>query len=417
MNSQGGKASTNASRMSKRTNGQTSAQSKVQNNGNSSKNEARQKGAPPRQRRRNRGGQNLSNTYNGAGRLGLGSANMSRTKKTHLLDEDEYITDVNGSVAFATNQFSINPGQSSTFPWGNKIASLYEKYEFTYLEFYYRREVSEFSTNGQAGKVMLSCDYDASDGPPTSKQQVLDTEPHVDGMPCTPNISLIIDCRQLRRQDGCYVRPGVQPANTDIKTYDAGNLFISTFGNTNATVIGELRVRYKCLLSVPVLESGSSQSGQAGSYLTITSALAGEVSAATTVAAPLFANSTTPIVVANGIGAVVATSGLITLLAGSYLIESNCISWSLTVSVTAGHLLVCNQITPGTGDVNASSILGAEAAAGVNDTLGHLPWLMSSDPFIWNTSIQGTTICAQADITFAGGGTALNQAYLKITQL
>jgi len=192
--------------------------------------------------------QDLANTQLGTGGLKLSSANRGTTRKHQYIEEDEYIGEVNGSVAFSTTAYPINPGQSSTFPWACKIAALYEKYRFVSIEFYYRREVSEYATNGQTGKVMLSCDYDASDSAPTSKQQVLDTEPHEDGMPCKDTIVLRLDCDQMQRQDGCYVRPGTQPVNTDIKTYDAGNLYVSTYGNANTSVLGELRVRYKCFL-------------------------------------------------------------------------------------------------------------------------------------------------------------------------
>jgi len=88
------------------------------------------------------------------------STSAATTRRGQIIEEDEYIADIVGSTAFATTAYPVNPGQSNTFPWANKIASLYEKYDFERLEFYYRREVSEFATNGQAGKVMLSFDYD-----------------------------------------------------------------------------------------------------------------------------------------------------------------------------------------------------------------------------------------------------------------
>jgi len=190
------------------------------------------------------------------GALGLGSGvSGATTRRAQVISEDEYIGEVAGSVGFAVSQYPCNPGQASTFPWGNRIAALYEEYDFEMLEFYYKREVSEFATNGQAGKVILSFDYDASDLAPTSKQQVEDTVPHQDGMPCTPIIRLSIDCARLRKNPAKYVRPGAQPANTDIKTYDCGTLNVSTQGNTNTSTIGELRVRYRCRLSEPVLEA------------------------------------------------------------------------------------------------------------------------------------------------------------------
>jgi len=328
-----------------------------------------------------------------------------------MIDEDEYIQDINGSVAFATTQFPINPGQSTTFPWGFKIAGLYEKYEFQYLEFYYRREVSEFATNGQAGKVMLSVDFDASDGAPTTKQQVLDTEPHVDGMPCTEKISLVVDCRQLRHSDGCYVRPGLQPANTDIKTYDAGNFFISTYGNTNTSAIGELRVRYKVLVSVPVLESGNPQTGVSGSYFLVTSNHSGEPAAATTVYKALFTSTTVPVVAANGIGATLATSGLVTLLPGSYLIEGYNMATN-SAAISSAELVIAQVATPATDLI----VGGASGATATVASTGFEGFYSVPIPVFWNTSLFGLTVALQSEVTYTSGA-AINQGYLKITQI
>jgi hypothetical protein len=150
-----------------------------------------------------------------------------------------------------------------TFPWANKIAQLYEEYDFEYLEFYYKREVSEFAVNGQAGKIILSFDYDASDSAPTTKQQVEDTVPHADAMPCTPMLRLPIDCARIRKNPAKFVRFSALPPNTDLKTYDAGNLFVSTVGCTNSSLIGELHVGYRCRLSEPVLEVAPFAGGSA----------------------------------------------------------------------------------------------------------------------------------------------------------
>jgi hypothetical protein len=409
MNSQRGKVSTNASRQNK---SQKQRQaSKSQTNARRNNNHVNR---PKPQTRRVP--QDLRFKQGGSGRLGLSSSNSARVQKSHLIDEDEYITDINGSVAFATTQFSINPGQSGTFPWGYKIAGLYEKYNFQYLEFYYTREVSEYSTNGQAGKVMLSVDFDASDGAPTTKQQVLDTVPHEDGMPCKERISLIVPVNELNNQDSKYVRPGAQPANTDIKTYDAGNLFVSTYGNTNTTVIGELRVRYRVLVSVPILESAAAPSGQPGSYLQLSSSLLGETAAATTVFAPLFASATSPVVVANGIGATIASTGLITLLPGVYLIEC-CNSFSDTAAtVSAGRITIGQSAVAATDLSYNSSDYGFETADGSDIIIPHATWFAGCMPSTWNTSLYGLNICLQASGTYASG-TCLNQGYLKITQL
>jgi len=356
-------------------------------------------------------GQNQRNKMGGTGRLGLSSTNSStQSRRAQIIEEDEYIADVFGSVAFVATAYPVNIGQSGTFPWGYKIASLYEKYDFEFIEFYYRRQVSEFATNGQAGKVFLSADYDASDSPPGGKQQVEDTVPHIDGMPCAEQLVLRLDTALIRKGDAKFVRPGLPPANTDIKTYDCANLYVSTAGNTNATVIGELRVRYRCRLSVPVLES-SATSGFAGTQMLITSALAGEASAATNTYNTLFASTTNPIVLTNTIGAVLTSTGLITVNAGTYLLEYFNTGSDSSAALTGGSLEFNNVVTANTGVILTS---GAGTVV-TGDVSGHNDW-QNTISLVWPTSLYGTSIAAQAALTFASGS-GLNHGNLRITQL
>lgn len=264
-----------------------------------------------RNRRRNRGIDG-GNT----GRIGLGM-NASRSGPRNIpriVSGDEYIADINGSASFAVTSYPINPGQSLTFPRLSKEAVLYEKYAVEMLEFYYKREVSEFATNGQAGKLMLSADFDASDAPPTTKQQVMDSAPHVDGMPCAPILELRLSARDCNDSDGKlhYVRPGGLPGAADIKTYDVGNLFVSTSGNTNGNLIGELHVRYRFRLEVPVLEP--SNSAPANNSVAWFQSSAAEAGGATGVAANLLMATAST----NGLSAV-NTSGSIVLPPGNYL--------------------------------------------------------------------------------------------------
>jgi hypothetical protein len=357
-------------------------------------------------------GQHQRNKVGGTGRLGLSSTNSStQSRRAQIIEEDEYIADVFGSVAFVATAYPVNIGQSGTFPWGYKIASLYEKYDFEFIEFYYRRQVSEFATNGQAGKVFLSADYDASDSPPGGKQQVEDTAPHIDGMPCSEQLVLRLDPKVIRKGDAKFVRPGLLPANTDIKTYDCANLYVSTAGNTNTTVIGELRVRYRCKLSVPVLETGVTTTGSAGAQMLISSAIAGEAAAATTVYNALFASTTNPIVLANGIGAVLASTGLITVNAGTYLLEYWNTGSDSAAALTAGTLEFNNVVTANTGTVLTS---GAGTVV-TGDVSGHNDW-QNTISLVWPTALYGTSIAAQAALTYASGS-ALNHGNLRITQL
>lgn len=362
-------------------------------------------------------GQNLTNVSLSTGNLNMASGNLGTSRvRVHVLEQDEYIGEISGSTGFATTQYSINPGQSSTFPWGNKIASLFERYQFEYLEFYYRREVSEFATNGSAGKIILSADYDASDSPPTSKQQVEDTIPHVDGMPCVEKLSLVLNPTELLgNPKGRYVRPGAQPSNTDIKTYDAGNLFVSTSGNTNTTAIGELRVKYRVILYVPVLESGSGASGQAGAQFVLTSALGGEAAAATTTYGLLFASATNPIVVQNSIGASVASTGLVTLPSGTYLIESGCSSTDSAADVSALGTVLTYQTTNLNTHYNTAST-ASTVLESTGSSSAHQVSTALTLPFTWVTSVSGTVVGVGAAATYASG-TCLNNGWLRITLL
>jgi len=192
------------------------------------------------------------------------------------------------------------------------LQKILKKYEFEFLEFYYKREVSEFATNGQVGKVMLSFDPDASDGPPSTKQNVEDSDPHVDGMPCE-NIILVVPPRMLKTlNDAHYVRPAGLPGGNDIKTFDVGNLFVSTQGIVNNVEIGELHVRYRVRLSIPVLpNSVAAPANNSVSMFQSTSAQTFTTAVATT---SLNATATT-----NGLN-VVNTAGSMVPPIGNYLV-------------------------------------------------------------------------------------------------
>jgi len=287
-------------------------------------------GKNPTQKQRQRP-RRKNNPNGGQSRMlaGKGSVrNASTNRKSMLLEEDEYIGEVTGAATaanFGTTQFPVNIGQAGTFPWGaGVVKNNFEKYQFEYLEFYYKREVSEFATNGTTGKVMLHFDGDASDAPPLTKQQVEDTDPHKDGMPCE-NISLVIPRKFLNKlNDGHFIRPAGLPGASDIKTYDVGNFYISTQGlANNSAVVGELHVRYRCRVFHPILETiANAPTNNQVSLFQSASAQA----QTTTVAANLLAAT----VVANGLN-VVNTSGSFVPPVGNYLVDVN-VSGKDTVS-------------------------------------------------------------------------------------
>jgi hypothetical protein len=156
---------------------------------------------------------------------------------------DENIGTVIGTSAFTVGTYSINPGQSSTFPRLSKIAALYERYRFKKLEFYFLHDVSQYASQGQSGLVVMSTLFDAASSPPTTKVQMEATNPRVICMP-NQNSKLIVPVSHLHpRGLPLFVRPGQLPGGTDIKTYDAGNLYIAAQGMVGTGEVGELHVR------------------------------------------------------------------------------------------------------------------------------------------------------------------------------
>jgi len=296
----------------------------------------------------------------------------SRARRSRVEVEDEYVMDIAGSVSFATTSLAVNPGQSTVFPWLSKEALLFEKYKILRLEFYYRPQVSAYATNGQTGKVMLSFDFDASDAPPASKQQVEDTHPHSDGMPYE-EVILTIDPRDCSLQDSYFVRPGGLPGSSDIKTYDVGILSVSTIGNNSSANIGELRVRYAIALHDPVLENiiSAPLNYHFSQFRGIT-----ETGGATSTAITLLLATT----VTNGLNAT-NTSGVITLPVGNYLV----LGYALTGTTNSQNIsaLILSL------DVNGVQLVNT----GANFGSGTSPFdFLSATLFGFVTSTGTTTI-------------------------
>jgi hypothetical protein len=214
----------------------------------------------------------------------------------------------------------------------------------------------------------------------------------------------------MRRNLGKYVRPGAQPANTDIKTYDSGNLFVSTQGQGGTTNCGELHVRYRVRLMKPVLESVGGYTP--GSSLFISSATAGETAAATTVPGLLFANATTPVVLTNQIGATIASTGLITLQAGTYLVEGGCTVQNTGAADTVVVALVQLSTLTNFCEQTTVSLTGSGSSY-----TAHQPNTTALIPFVLNTTAAGSAVIGLAATATYSTGTGVNWGWLRVTAL
>jgi hypothetical protein len=261
-----------------------------------------------------------------------------------IITHTEYVTDIvagaNNPSTFTTQSFAINPGQATTFQWLSRVANNYESYQFTSLDFYYETEAP--TTLG--GSLILTVDYDAADAAPTTKQQAMAYRSSVRSAPWNSceHCSLKED---LTKNKSNFVRIGGQPPNTDIKTYDIGNLFVASAGvTTGGSTLGELYVKYTVRLMTPVYENYSSLLGGSATG-----------NGTVTAANPF---GLTPVLSATSNGFSINNASLITFTTpGSYLLEFN-----LVGTVITGDALTATNATAVVTALQAAVINGGGTA-------------------------------------------------------
>jgi hypothetical protein len=145
-----------------------------------------------------------------------------------------------GSTTFVAQNFQVNPGLASIFPWASQLARSYDKYIFRKLKFEFRSVVPTTT----AGVVMMSFDYDTLDSLPVSKFEHAQTTPNVESNSFN-SFELKVQCDNTPR----FVRQGAIP-NVDLKTYDLGQLVISSSYGA-AALVGEVYVDYEVELMKP----------------------------------------------------------------------------------------------------------------------------------------------------------------------
>jgi len=203
----------------------------------------------------------LSPTNGGPGESGSGSIAvaygstlstrkpvMTSTRDGVRIHHSEFVTDISGSTSFTATKLSVNPGVGLTFPWLSSVARRYETYSFQNLSFEYRTMAPSTSY----GYVMLAFDSDAADSTPISKIQAGSYQ-FARRSPPWRDMSMALSGSILHKLANYFTRSSTV-SNTDIKTYDVGNVYIITDGQAGTSLIGELHVTYDIVLSTPQLE-------------------------------------------------------------------------------------------------------------------------------------------------------------------
>jgi hypothetical protein len=162
----------------------------------------------------------------------------------------ELVSSVTGSSSFAVPfSLSLNPGLSVTFPWLAVEAQGWEQYIFRKLRFcYYTR-----CATSVPGSIMLVPDYDAADAAPATEQIASTYRDVVEEVPWTIEFCCELDPQAMMEPaKRKFVRTGALATNLDIKTYDAGTMFVCTTDGT-AVNWGKLWVEYDVEFFVPQL--------------------------------------------------------------------------------------------------------------------------------------------------------------------
>jgi hypothetical protein len=156
----------------------------------------------------------------------------------------EYVAEVDGSTAWATTSYPIQPALGNLFVWLSSIAANFEKYRFRRLRFCYETE----SPTSQAGSIVFAIDYDALDSAPASKQAALSYKSSVRSAPWA-EFTLECDLSSDAQATKLWTRSGDVPSGADQRLYDVGNLFVGTQKSSGST--GELWVEYDVELHTP----------------------------------------------------------------------------------------------------------------------------------------------------------------------
>lgn len=161
------------------------------------------------------------------------------------------------NVEFSNTSFSVNPGLSGVFAWLSQIAANYDEYELEHLVFHYKPVISQASTSGAMGSILLSCNYNAGSLKFESFREMAEYSGTLETRVCDEAM-FGVECDPTKHGSQAieYIRTGSVPVGQDIKTYDLG-LFqlatsdVSTFAE--GTLLGHLYIEYEVVLGKPKL--------------------------------------------------------------------------------------------------------------------------------------------------------------------
>lgn len=169
----------------------------------------------------------------------------------------EYIGDIVASTNFAIQEYAIQPGLDSSFPWLAQVASAFEEYYITGLIYEYKSLSADYTTASSAslGYVIMATQYNALNAAFTDKKTMENYEFANSAKPSDCFIHPVECKRSANPVSELYVRTGAVPAGQDARLYDLGSFQIATGGNAGQGILGELWATYEVVLRLPKLDA------------------------------------------------------------------------------------------------------------------------------------------------------------------
>lgn len=172
-----------------------------------------------------------------------GQAQIRATRDSCRVVHRELVTSISGG---GTSAFTVaatlilNPGINATFQWLSSLATNWEMYRFNSLRVRYLTRCG----TGTAGSVLLAPDYDAADPAPSTEQVASSFLGTVEDSPWKDLTLNLRPAEMHALGPKKFVRSVALAANLDIKTYDAGNVFICTVDSGAAAGWGKIWIEY-----------------------------------------------------------------------------------------------------------------------------------------------------------------------------
>lgn len=167
-------------------------------------------------------------------------AGQSKSLRIHQMERiANVISNSTSAGNFKADSYVINPANVTTFPWLSSIATLFDKYKFHKLRFFFINN----SPTSIAGNVTMAVDFDTLDSAPANGVAMSNLAKFTSFAPWKSE-ELVIPVNRPSNNVWLYTTNTV-PNGADAKTYNLGNFIISTEGiSSTGYLTGYLCVEY-----------------------------------------------------------------------------------------------------------------------------------------------------------------------------